>query len=464
PGEPDLRNWEWHYLYSLCHKDVATLHGHRSSVNWLAWSPDGQRLATASSDATVRVWDAITRKETATLLGHSKPVDWVAWSPDGERIYSHSESEAVRIWDSTSGKPLGSMSADMPALKAVSNHDGSKFITIHDKDHDKDLVKTWDASGGHELNSWQAQLYRGPTELLPFPKDLLFAFSNKLLVSGAFYPAHIHILNATTGGSLYRKSTQTHGITSMAFSPDGLRLLTGGSQGQIKLWDPSSAVELLNIQGHDGEVRQTAWRPDGQQWVTVGNDGKIKLWDASSGQEINSLRGHSAQVKSVAWNTDGSLLATGDASGAVKLWNPAQTQESMVLEGRTLAAWSPDGTRLVTGGREVGSVDEDSPDIPGKIDIYDTDSWKPVVTLEDQFFGFTKSADWSPEGRRLAMSGRGGRVKVWEIPTTRELLSVTAHPVGTRGVAWSPSGQWLATAGYDKLVKIWDVTSGDQVA
>ena len=169
PGEPDLRNWEWHYLYSLCHKDVATLEGHRSSVNWLAWSPDGQRLATASSDATVRVWDAITRKETATLLGHSKPVDWVAWSPDGERIYSHSETEVVRIWDSASGKSLGSMSADMPALKAVSNHDGSRIITMHDKD-DKDLVKTWDAADGSELNSWQAQLYRGPTELRPFPR------------------------------------------------------------------------------------------------------------------------------------------------------------------------------------------------------------------------------------------------------------------------------------------------------
>ena len=125
---------------------------------------------------------------------------------------------------------------------------------------------------------------------------------------------------------------------------------------------PAVLSSYFNIQGHDGEVRQTAWRPDAQQWVTVGNDGKIKLWDASSGQEIHTLRGHTAQVKSVAWNTDGSLLATGDASGAVKLWNPAQTQESIVLEGRRLAAWSPDGTRLATGGQELGSVDVDSPD------------------------------------------------------------------------------------------------------
>jgi WD40 repeat protein len=198
----------------------------------------------------------------------------------------------------------------------------------------------------------------------------------------------------------------------------------------------------------------------------VGDDGKIKLWDASTGQEILTLRGHTAQTKCVAWNTDGSLLATGDASGAVKLWNPAKTQESIVLKGRYVATWSPDGTRLATGGQELGSVDPDSPDKRGKIDIYDTKSWNPVATIEDQFFGATHGhgASWSPEGRRLAMCGRDGKVKVWEIPSLRELLSVTAHTKGIRSVVWSPDGQLLATAGRDKLVKIWDVISGKQVA
>ncbi|MEK6249150.1 MAG: WD40 repeat domain-containing protein, partial [Planctomycetales bacterium] len=338
-----------------------------------------------------------------------------------------------------SGESLGSIGADMPALKAAASRDRSRIITTHDGD----LVKTWDASDGSELNSWQAQLYRGP-----------IALTNKLLFSGEYMSGHILILDATTGKSLHR--TLTSGVSSMAFSPDQSRLITGSRAGEIKLWDPSAATELLTVVGHDGEVRQAALRPDGQQWVTVGSDGKIKLWNASTGQEILTLRGHTAQVTSVAWNSDGSLLATGDATGDVKLWNPAQAQESIILAGRILAAWSPDGTRLATGGREVGSVDEDTPDIPGKIDIFDTGSWDPVATIEDQFFGWTRSADWSPEGRRLAMSGRDGRVKVWEIPSLRELFSVTAHVKSTNAVAWSPKGQWLASTGVDKLVNIWD--------
>ncbi len=272
PGETDLRRWEWYYLDSLCHKEVATLAGHRGRVNGLAWSPNGQRLLSASSDKTVRVWDVNTRKQTVMILGHQKSVDWVAWSPGGRRIFSHSESEAVRLWDSASGKSLGSMSADMPARKVALSHDGSRIVTTHDHD----LVKTWDAADDRELHRWQARLYRGPIARGSI------AFTTKLLVSGEWWPGHIDILDATTGEFLHRKTTLLHGISAMAFSPDGSRFVTGSRDGQVKLWEPSSCTELLTIQGHDAEINGIAWRFDGQQWVTVGDDGKIKVWDAST--------------------------------------------------------------------------------------------------------------------------------------------------------------------------------------
>src|SRR5262249_55603014 len=103
-GKEDLRGFEWYYLWRLCHSSLLTFRGHTEGVYSVSFSPDGKRLASASADRTVKVWDATSGQQARTLQGHTGTVSSVAFSPDGKRLASASQDGTVKVWDATSGQ------------------------------------------------------------------------------------------------------------------------------------------------------------------------------------------------------------------------------------------------------------------------------------------------------------------------------------------------------------------------
>ncbi|KAK3366322.1 HET-R [Lasiosphaeria ovina] len=418
---------------------LQTLEGHRDSVSSVAFSPDGQRLASGSNDETVKIWDPASGQCLQTLEGHSGWVSSVAFSPDGQRLASGSDDETVKIWDPASGQCLQTLEGHSGWVSSVAfSPDGQRLAS---GSYDK-TVKIWDPASGQCL-----QTLKGHSDSV---RSVAFLPDGQRLASGSDDET-VKIWDPASGQCLQTLEGYSDSVSSVAFSPDGQRLASGSDDKTVKIWDPASGQCLQTLKGHSSSVTSVAFSPDGQRLASGSNDETVKIWDPASGQCLQTLEGHSSSVSSVAFSPDGQRLASGSNDKTVKIWDPASGQCLQTLEGHSgwvsSVAFSPDGQRLASG-----SDDE-------TVKIWDPASGQYLQTLEGHRDS-VRSVAFSPDGQRLASGSYDGTVKIWDPASGQYLQTLKGHSSSVRSVAFSPDGQRLASGSYDGTVKIWDPASG----
>jgi WD40 repeat protein len=443
--DPEQRRWEWYYVHRLCHSELLALKGHTHFVNSVAFSPDNSRLASASSDLMVKIWDARSGQETFTLKGHTSSVQGVAWSPDGTRLASASYDKTLKVWDTGTGQEALTLKGHTNVVNGVAwSPDGTRLASASNDG----TVKVWDARTGQEALSLKGHR--------SWVMGVAFNLDGTRLAS-ASADQTVRVWDARSGQGTLILQGHTDAVLSVAWSPDGTRLASASRDTTVKVWDANLGQVTHTLMGHTARVRGVAWSPDGTQLASASDDKMAKVWDAKSGQETRTPQKHTGMVFGVAWSPDGTRLASASQDRTVKVWDAQTGQEALTLKGHTDfvmgVAFSSDGTRLASAGGKLG--------IPGEVKVWDTRTGREVLTLKGHT-NAVRAVAWSPDGSRLASASHDQTVKVWDAQTGQEARTLKGHTDAVRAVAWSPDGSRLASASYDKTVKVWDAQTGQE--
>jgi WD40 repeat protein len=284
-----------------------SLEGHTGAVWGVAFSPDG-RLASAGgswSAGEVKVW-AQPGQEILPLKGHTGAVWGVDFSPDGRRLASASQDKTVKIWDAQTGQEILTLKGHTGAVRGVSfSPDGRRLASASD-----DHTVLWDAQTGREIRTFKG--HSG------FPG--VYFRPDGRLVGASEDGTWVMVWDAQPGQEILKRKGHTNFVSRVAYSPDGRRSASAWDT-TVTVEDPQTRQTVLSLQGHAGTFFGVAFSPDGRRLASASQDKTVKIWDAQTGQEILTLKGHTGAVRGVAFSPDGWRLASASEDGTVRVWD-----------------------------------------------------------------------------------------------------------------------------------------------
>ncbi|MDY6806642.1 MAG: ribosome assembly protein 4 [Cyanobacteriota bacterium] len=412
-------------LWSREGKLLQTLSGHEAEVLGVSFSPDGESIASASSDNTVKLWSR-EGKLLQTLSGHEGPVNGVSFSPDGELIASASRDKTVKLW-SPQGKLLQTLSGHEDSVWGVSFSPDGELIASASRDK---TVKLWSREGKllQTLSGYEGSVW-----------GVSFSPDGELIASASF--DNTVKLWSREGKLLQTLSGHEGSVWGVSFSPDGELIASASRDNTVKLWSREGKL-LQTLSGHEGSVIGVSFSPDGELIASASRDNTVKLW-SRKGKLLQTLSGHEAPVLSVSFSPDGELIASAGRDNTVKLWS----REGKLLQ--TLSghedwvigvSFSPDGELIASAGRD------------NTVKLWSREG-KLLQTLSGHEAPVL-SVSFSPDGELIASASSDKTVKLW----SREgklLQTLSGHEAEVLGVSFSPDGELIASASDDKTVKLW---------
>jgi WD40 repeat protein len=420
-------------------KQLLAYQGHTGWVRSVAFSPDSCMIASGSEDQTVQLWDVQTGQHLKTLQGHTNQVRSVTFSPDGQKLASSSEDQTVRLWDVCTGQGLNIMLSHTDHVRSVTFSPNGDILASCCDDR---IVRLWDSHTGQCLNTFQGHISR--------VGSVAFSPDGNTLASGCDDQT-VRLWDARTGQCVKILQGHTKPIWSVAISPDGKRLASGSYDQTVRLWDFDTGQCLNTLQGHSSWVRSVAFSPDGVMIASGSEDQTVRLWDVRTGQRLKTLQGYTNPSWSVTFNPNGDTLVSSNEDNTVRLWDVHTGLCLKILQGHLnrvrSIAFSPNGDILASG------CDDQT------VRLWDSRIGQCLKTLQ-KHTDRVRSVAFSPDGNTLASGSEDNTVRLWDVHTGQCLKTLQGHIHAIWSVAFSPNGNTLASGSEDNTVRLWDVHTG----
>ncbi len=360
---------------------IGVLRGHGDrAYRAPVFTSDGSHLVSGSLDGTVRVWDVSLVERNGILRGHEKFVYDVAFSPDGEQVASAAWDGSARLWDATTGRQTALLKHPTELITSTAySRDGRQLVTVERGRG----ITLWDVPSGKAVRTWRAPV--------------------------GYWAAD----------------------TRAVLNPAGTLLAAGCFEGPVRLWDVAGGQEIGQLAGHEKCSIDVAFHPDGSLLASAGEDGTVRLWDVATRASLAVLRGHTGSVWRVAFSADGKLLASGGSDRTIRLWDARTGDPIEVIPAGSVVyglAFSHDGRRLIDG-KLTASTRLAAGCVDNTIRLFDIASRRQVAELHGHT-GYVHSVAWSPDGTRLVSGSGDGTVRVWDaLPASVRTQSPGAyHP------------------------------------
>ena len=468
---------------------------HSDIVRAVAVSPNGQLAASGSKDGTVRLWDVKTGTVVRTLGGHSGTVHALLFVSD--RILLSGSTREIKSWDVLTGKFL----RDIPSARTVTSislsADGkllafaatdrvvvldlagrkSRELRVIEGEHNKEpfrvafrptapgdpmlattfdnTVVLWNARTGEKLDTLE---HFATADM----KSIAFSPDGKLLATGGtdFW----YIWDVEKKERLFRGKSVPY---SMAFSPDGKTLATSNMEMTIEVLDVSDGKEALHIDVKNNVIEGIVFSPDGKLLIgggyqvsaqTSGLDASFKIWDAATGVERKLKYGKTTSLEALALSPDGKLLAVGGDDKKVRLWNLASGQVDQPLGDLksilTDMAFAPDGKLLATTDMSATRY----------WDMTARRETSPGAAQQKGARGINFSSPvYSPDGKLFATVEKENVIALRDAKTLKPLHLLSGHKSGIYVVAFSHDGRLAASGSDDGETKLWDTATGREL-
>ncbi|ORX40139.1 WD40-repeat-containing domain protein [Kockovaella imperatae] len=293
-----------------------TVKGHTKAVTDVEYSPKGTLMVTCSSDLTIKLWDPANEyNNTKTLHGHDHSVSTVRFTPDGEKLVSASRDKSIRIWEVASGYCVKTLTGHVEWVREVVPSEDGRWLLSSSSDQTSRL---WDFASGES--------------------KMEFRGHEHVVECAVFAPTAAHAAIRELAG------LQSTAADARAKTP-GSYSATGSRDKTIKLWDTQSGQCLYTFNGHDNWIRALVFHPMGKHLLSASDDKTIKVWDLTNGRCVKTVDAHAHFVTCMTWGRaviggDASVqngdpkanitteprrinvIATGSVDQTVKIWTP----------------------------------------------------------------------------------------------------------------------------------------------